>query len=238
MTDATQQLRKLIDDYYSGQTSDNMIREIVRLFSDLPTVPPDLALDQQIFMAYDKLPDTLPPTPDRLNRLIDQTVESCQANQGRNRPVLLRWLVASVAAAALIALLLSIGDIVNSDKTLSGQPVESTQLISGEPEFKPKPENKPIPNVEMQKESNLTNKLIAQTDTRPVDRSSSHRTSSVASSTNHVITDPIEAAQRLDAVFDMLDNQLSFSAQTQTEALNALNIANEKVSDILTSSLQ
>lgn len=239
MTDANQQLRRLIDDYYSGRTSDDMIREIVRLFSELPSVPPDLVLDYRIFMACNQLPDTLPTAPDRLDQLIVETVDSCRTSKRRNRTVMFRWIAASCAAAALIALLISIGNnMIRPDQTSPVQSVEPPILSSKTPQAEPKPDNNPIPNIKMQPESDPKHQLIAQTANHPAHRTISHRKMHETSSTNHEITDPVEAAQRLDAVFEMLDNQLNISAKVQTEALNALDIANEKVSNIISTSLK
>lgn len=241
MTDATHNLRRLLNDYYSGRASDDMIREIVRLFSELPVTPPDLLVDQQIFMACDKLPETLPPAPDRLTQLIEQTVDSCQGKQRRNRLIMFRWIAASGAVAALIALLISIGgDIGKSGQTPVSQ-ADQQQLTSMESKNGTHIENEPAPQTDTKTGSKPSPQLVAQANNRPPERASSgkqaHKAAS-ASASNHKITDPVEAARRLDAVFDMIENNINRSAKIQSEAFDALNIANEKVSSILNNSLQ
>lgn len=105
------EIRKLLDRYYDGQTTEAEEEEMKRFF-DSNGVPAEMAEEQAFFK---RLQTPVPPVPEgleqRISRQIDgwNTIEKTSSR--RARIVSLRWII---GIAACLLLIFSIGFFVNS----------------------------------------------------------------------------------------------------------------------------
>lgn len=233
------QLRQLLTDYYNGLSSPDQIKEINRLFAELPSVPADLQTDRLIFESEVRMADAHPAAPASLNKLIDSTIDSCAAKSRHQRSATSRIMAWSSygSAAAVIAILLSIGirlsevSPVTSTKPLpeptppeitKGNTKETIQTTDANP-----------PTVEPFDNSTKQSKLIADatTVTPPTPRVRKR-------SSNHVVTDPHEAAQCVENALHLLESKMKASSRIHDNAISTLNKSNEKINEIISQSTQ
>lgn len=232
----TDQLRKLLDDYYRGSSYPGQTREICRLFSQLQSVPPDLLPDMEIFQAAAQLEASAAETPQSLENLMISTINECkEARPASRRPTLFLWLSIG-CAAAVIAFLLTLG--VNypfSHSTVTNPP--SPPIVAGTTppaaELPPSDINPPTSPDEppSSPQPDEPHQLLAKSTThRAAPRSV--KSARLEASTN-IITDPIEAARHIDKAYSLLAKSKLRSLQTRDEALQSLDESTEIVNDVL-----
>ena len=222
MTDRIKHLRHLLTLYYDGMSTPEQTREIITIFNECPSLPPDLLAERRIFSLSEQLAASLSTPSDSLSRIIDDTIESCAAAQRRrSRYKILSWLsVAGIAAS--IALFLLIPGAPESPDPVAPKVHAHTPALPHHAQPNPSPENQPAEHLPADPPAD---DLIASTPAKP---SSRHAEASPKATQRSPEADPREVAQKLDDIFMLIDAKMQFTARTSEATISTINEATDE----------
>lgn len=219
-------LRKLLDSFYEGCDSVEVISEIRDIFDSVQDLPDDLAADKEVFesMSNPRLDDTRVPRD--VAKLVSATIDGLVGNDSKKKTARILWLkVSGIAAAVILILALGVhfmhrGDLelpdsdilVTSTDTLHA---DETVVIEEETSVENIPvQEKTLAEIAEPSHNKIAAEIKSQTDIK-------------------IVTDPEEAEEYVLMAMNMLSKNIDRAGQAAEEPSNAINMMNQTLNDIL-----
>lgn len=222
-----QHLRQLLDDFYRGSATPQQVEEIGRLFAEMEHTPDDLESDRRLFEALSSSAADTAPVPDSLDEFVSSAIDRAVTPRRRFRHPILRYAICGVSAAAMIAIVISLG-------LKFVHPNDLNVEIPGNP-----PHDKTVASAKLPKQSDDIPQVVEKAPDRPAavqpGPAPTRRPSAKKENATgmHVISDPSEAEAYTAMALHTLSDKMKYVAEAHKNVDTKLTEISETINNIL-----